>query len=65
MPLAPPIETEYPPYEHAKKDILEHSQEEGYGIAEKRSKKDKKRVVPYAKFGFIMTSPATYQCPYG
>ena len=57
MLLAPPIEIEYPSYERAKKGILEHAREEGYGIAEKRSKKDK-RLVTYAKFGFIVTSPA-------
>jgi len=45
MPLAPPIEAEYPSYERAKKEILQHAQEEGYGIAEKWSKKDKKTGV--------------------
>ena len=42
MPLAPPVETEYPSYASAKKDILEHARGEGYGVVEKRSKKDKK-----------------------
>jgi FAR1 DNA-binding domain len=42
MPLAPPIETEYPSYANEKKDILKHAREEGYGVAEKRSKNDKK-----------------------
>jgi len=42
MPLAPPVETEYPSYASAKKDILNHARGEGYGVAEKRSKKDKK-----------------------
>src|SRR6266480_5172246 len=42
MPLAPPVETEYPSYASAKKDILEHARGEGYSVSEKRSKKDKK-----------------------
>jgi hypothetical protein len=42
MPLAPPAEVEYTSYERAKKALLNHAREEGYGIAEKRSKKDKK-----------------------
>ncbi len=42
MPLTPPVETEYPSYASAKKDILNHARGEGYGVAEKWSKKDKK-----------------------
>src|SRR5262249_4708725 len=42
MPFAPPAEVEYTFSELAKKALLNHTREEGYGIAEKRSKKDKK-----------------------
>ena len=42
IPLTPPVETEYPSYMSAKKDILEYARGEGYSILEKRLKKDKK-----------------------